>query len=255
MSIGLEVRLRRLLPPGGRRLFAVPMDHTVSMGPISGLEDLRAAAAALVRAGADLLIVTKGAVRQVAPELGPSTYLGVHLSASTELSPSPDRKIRVGSAGEAVRLGADLLSVQVNFGVEGEGAMLADLGAAVEEAHALGLPVLCMTYVKGARAASPSELQHAARAAADLGAGVVKVPYPGSPEALAALVRTTPVPVLLGGGLRLDDEHAALERIRRALDAGIAGLCAGRNLFQREPVGPFARAVADLVHGARSGPS
>jgi DhnA family fructose-bisphosphate aldolase class Ia len=252
VSIGLELRLRRLLPPGGRRLFAVPLDHSVSMGPISGLESSALAARELVRAGVDLLIVTKGAVRQVLPELAPSTALGVHLSASTGLSPNPDRKRVVGSAAEAVALGADLLSVQVNFGVEGEEEMLADLGATVEGAHALGLPVLCMTYVKGARPADAPALAHAARATADLGADLVKVPYPGSDAALQQLVDTTPVPVLLGGGIRMDDERVALDRIRGALTTGIAGLCAGRNLFQRAPVEPFARAVAALVHTPRA---
>lgn len=248
MTSGLDLRLRRLLPPSGRRLFAVPLDHSVSMGPIAGLESSGRAARELVRAGADLLIVTKGSVRQVVPELLPSTALGVHVSASTGLSPAPDLKRLVGTAAEAVALGADLLSVQVNFGVEGEGQMLADLGTAVDGAHGLGLPVLCMTYVKGDRAAETGALAHAARASADLGADLVKVPHPGTIEALRQLVRTTPVPVLLGGGIRMDDERAALDRIRQAMETGIAGLCAGRNLFQREPIEPFARSVGELVH-------
>ncbi|MCI4346241.1 MAG: hypothetical protein L3K07_05760 [Thermoplasmata archaeon] len=254
MTDGVELRLRRLLPPGGRRLFSVPLDHSVSMGPIAGLERTRTVARELVRAGVDLLIATPGAVREILPELAPSTLLGVHLSVSTSLSPEPDRKRLAGSAQEAVRLGGDLLSVQVNFGVAGEGEMLVALGEAVESGHALGLPVLCMSYVKGEHRGTPEELQHAARASADLGADLVKVSHPGSPEALRRLVESTPVPVLLGGGIRLDDEAAALERIAGALAAGVSGICFGRNLFQREPLEPFARRVGELVHAAGTGP-
>ncbi|MCI4362957.1 MAG: hypothetical protein L3K13_01445 [Thermoplasmata archaeon] len=243
-----------MLPRGGRRLFSVPLDHSVSMGPIDGLESTRSVARELVRSGVDLLIATPGAVREIIPQLAPSTLLGVHLSASTSLSPEPDRKRLAGSAQEAIRLGADLLSVQVNFGVAGEGEMLVALGEAVESGHALGLPVLCMSYVKGERRGTPEELQHAARASADLGADLVKISYPGSTEALRQLVRSTPVPVLLGGGVRLDDEVAALERIGAALGAGVAGICFGRNLFQREPLEPFARRVGELVHSAGTVP-
>ena len=246
---GKELRLRRLFPPARRGLFAVPLDHSVSMGPIDGLEATRSVAEALQRGGADLLIVTKGAVREVVPVLGPSTLLGVHLSASTSLSSAPDAKVLVGTAAEAVALGADVLSVQVNFGPPQEGEMLRDLGVAVDQARLLGLPVLCMTYVKRGGPTTAEELRHAARAVADLGADIVKTSYPGSAEAMRALVRTTPVPVLLGGGLKQESEAQYLEEVRTAMAAGAAGICAGRNLFQRPDPAPFALRVATLVHG------
>jgi fructose-bisphosphate aldolase/2-amino-3,7-dideoxy-D-threo-hept-6-ulosonate synthase len=247
---GKELRLRRIFPVGARRLFAVPLDHSVSMGPIEGLESTAAAAEAMQRAGADLLIVTKGAVREVAPVLGPSTLLGVHVSASTGLGATVNRKVKVGTAAEAVGLGADLLSVQVNFGVAEEPEMLRELGEAVDECRALGLPLLCMTYVKTPGAPTPDQLRHAARASADLGADIVKTSYPGTPAEFRSLVERTPVPVLIGGGIRVEDEEEFLLLIRASLEAGGAGICIGRNLFQRRPVEAFARRVAAVVHGS-----
>lgn len=246
---GTQLRLKRIFPGGDHRLFAVPLDHSVSMGPIDGLEATGPAVRELQEAGADLFVVTKGAARDVVPVLGPRTLLGIHVSASTSLGPSPNRKVLVARAEEAVALGADLLSVQVNFGVAEEGDMLADLGTAVDQCRLLGLPLLCMTYVKGATAPAPVELQHAARAAADLGADIVKTSYPGSPEAFRELVRTTPVPVLIGGGARLDSEEAIVRVVTDCVGAGGAGICIGRNLFQRRPVGPLARRVAAILHG------
>ena len=247
---GKTIRLRRLFPTPGRRLFSVPLDHALSMGPIDGLEELAPLARELVEGGADLLIVTKGAVRELAPALGPSTLLGVHVSASTSLGPTSQHKRLVGTAAEAVGLGADLLSVQVNFGVPEEGDMLTDLGSAADQCRQLGLPLLCMAYVKKTGGGSPDELRHAARSAAELGADVVKTSYPGSVEEFRKLCRTTPVPVLIGGGVRLDDEGAFLRLVEESIGAGGAGICIGRNLFQRRPVGPLARRVANLLHGA-----
>jgi DhnA family fructose-bisphosphate aldolase class Ia len=250
MSSGTSLRLRRLFPRPDRLLFSVPLDHSVSMGPIDGLEATRPVAEALQEAGADLFIVTKGAVRDVAPILRPPTLLGVHLSASTSLGPSSDRKVIVGTPAEAAGLGADLVSVQVNFGSSEEGAMLQDLGSVVDGCRALGLPLLCMAYVKKPGAApTPEELRHACRAAADLGADIVKTSSPGGVEELRRLVRTTPVPVLLGGGAKADDEASFLELVRQTVEAGAAGICIGRNLFQRHPLGPLARNVARILHG------
>jgi len=247
---GKSIRLRRLFPTSGRRLFSVPLDHALSMGPIDGLEELAPLAQELQDGGADLLIVTKGAVRELAPVLRPSTLLGVHVSASTSLGPTSHHKRLVGTAAEAVGLGADLLSVQVNFGVAEEGEMLADLGTAADQCRQLGLPLLCMAYVKKGNAGTADELRHAARAAADLGADIVKTSYPGSLEEFRKLCRTTPVPVLIGGGVRLDDEAAFLRLVEESVQAGAAGICIGRNLFQRRPVAPLARRIATLLHGS-----
>jgi fructose-bisphosphate aldolase / 2-amino-3,7-dideoxy-D-threo-hept-6-ulosonate synthase len=246
---GKTIRLKRLFPNAKRRLFSVPLDHPFSMGPIDGLEELAPLAEELQEGGADLLIVTKGAVRELAPILRPSTLLGIHVSASTSLGPTSNHKRLVGTAAEAVSLGADVLSVQVNFGVAEEGDMLSDLGVAVDQCRQLGLPLLCMAYVKKTNGGTPDEIRHAARAAADLGVDIVKTSYPGSPEEFARLCRTTPVPVLIGGGVRLDDEAAFLRIVEDSIRSGGGGICIGRNLFQRRPVAPLARRIATLLHG------
>jgi DhnA family fructose-bisphosphate aldolase class Ia len=251
MGSGTAIRLRRLFPEPSRRLFAVPLDHSVSMGPIDGLEAAAPLAEVLQGAGADLLIVPKGAVREVAPVLRPPMLLGVHVSASTSLGPASHRKVLVGTAEEAVALGADLLSVQVNFGVPEEGEMLRDLGVASDGCRSLGLPLLCMAYVKKPTGnATPEELRHACRAAADLGADVVKTSYPGTPDELRRLTQTTPVPVLLGGGAKADDDASFLRFVRDVVGSGAAGICIGRNLFQRRPLLPLATEVARLLHGS-----
>ncbi len=255
---GRALRLRRLFPPSGRRLFAVPLDHSVTLGPIEGLEEIGGLAGELVAAGADLLIVPKGAVDRVVPHLGPRTLLGIHLSASTGLGPAPDHKVLVGSPAEAAALGADVVSVQVNFGTPGEAAMLEALGRTADGCRAAGVPLLCMAYVKGPRPPRPEELRHAARAAADLGADVIKTSHPGDPAEFRRTVATTPVPILVSGGESAPDGEGA-EGVLRFIDAslaeGAAGICIGRRLFQQRPRGPFLRRVEERVHADRDRPA
>jgi DhnA family fructose-bisphosphate aldolase class Ia len=249
---GKSIRLRRIFPDPTRHLFAVPLDHSVSLGPIDGLERPAELARTLQDGGVDLLLVTKGTVRDVAPVLRPTTLLGVHLSASTSLGPRPNSKVLVGTAAEAVQLGADLVSVQVNFGAEDEGNMLSDLGVAVDQCRSVGMPLLCMAYVKKPEPPSPTEIRHVCRAAADLGADIVKTSYPGSEEEFRRLVATTPVPVLLGGGERIGAEPALYERVRESVRVGARGICFGRNLFQRRGLTRVARRVAGILHGTGS---
>ncbi len=246
---GKNLRLKRLFPNERRKLFSVPLDHSVSMGPIDGLEQVAPLAKELQDAGVDLLVVTKGTVREIAPLLAPTTLLGVHISASTSLGPGSEHKVLVGSAAEATGLGADVLSVQVNFGVPEEGGMLEDLGRVVDQCRVLGLPLMCMTYVKKANGGTPEEIRHASRAVADLGADIVKTSYPGSKAEYRRLIETTPVPVLLGGGARTEDPDILLRLTRETVEVGAGGICIGRNLFQRKPVSRLAQEVAAILHG------
>ncbi len=243
-TYGKTIRLRRLFPDPGRRLFSVPLDHAVTMGPIDGLEQLAPLAEELQDAGADLLIVTKGAVREVAPVPAPTTLLGIHVSASTSLGPGAEPEgLGRRRAAEAVGLGADLLSVQVNFGVPEEPEMLTDLGVAADQCRQLGLPLLCMAYVKKESGGTADELRHAARAAADLGADIVKTSYPGSLEEFTRLCRTTPVPVLIGGGVRVEPES---EFLRLVEESGQGR--GSRNMHRSEPLPAPSRRVARPAH-------
>ena len=245
---GKELRLRRLFPGPRARLFAVPLDHSLSVGPIAGLAQLGATAAALQEGGARCLIVHKGAVRTVREALLPSTLLGIPLSTSTSLAPDTGRKRIAGSVREAVRLGGDLVSVQVNFGDPAEGEMLEGLGHMAEECEDLGMPLLVMAYVKQKGKEYDEEaLAHACRAVADLGADIVKTNFPGI-EGFRRVVASTPVPLLVGGGSKAEREEDFLRLVRDALTAGARGLCIGRNLFQASDVVGAARRVADILN-------
>src|SRR6266545_7783562 len=92
-SIGKEIRIRRVLV-GGKALI-VAMDHGVSSGPVSGLEDIRKAVANVAKGGATAVVLHKGAVRFAKDYFDEKLALILHLSASTSLSARADRKVLV----------------------------------------------------------------------------------------------------------------------------------------------------------------
>lgn len=215
----------------------LPLDHGVSVGPIPGFADPVAAAAVAADGGATCVAVHKGLLRHVAPHKG---RLGVllHLSASTDLGPDPLDKRLVASVAEAARRGCDGVSIHVNFGSPTEGRQLEDAGRVADACDEHGIPLVTMAYVRGPQVRDPFDpraVAHAARAAAELGADAVKVPYTRD---FRDVVQGCPVPILVAGGpLRAAFADVAAD-LKSARAAGAAGCSIGRNVLQqRDPRG------------------
>jgi fructose-bisphosphate aldolase/2-amino-3,7-dideoxy-D-threo-hept-6-ulosonate synthase len=247
-SIGKEIRMRRILV-GGRALL-VAMDHGVSSGPIAGLEDIRKAVSNVAKGGATGIVLHKGSVRFAKDYLDERLALVLHLSASTEVGPHPDRKVLVTEVEEAIALGADAVSVHVNLGGEDDDRMLGDLGSVASACGRFGMPLLAMMYPRGESVTNPFDVdvvKHVARVGAELGADVVKTVYTGSPDTFREVVRGCPVPVLVAGGPKLDSERSVLELVQGSLAAGAAGVSFGRNIFQAKDPIQMTRSIARML--------
>ena len=232
---GKETRLRRLYRHSDR-LLIVPMDHGVSIGAVDGLKNVAATVHAVFEGKADAVIVHKGLTRYLTDLVSPADgEIIIHLSASSNLSPEPNRKELVSSVQHALRLGATAVSVHVNLGGPHEPAMLRDLGAVAEECDYWGMPLLAMMYVREGDPGGefdPAKIAHAARVAEELGADLVKVNYTGSPETFRQVTSSVRIPVLIAGGPKMGSTEELLAMIQGALQAGAGGVSIGRNVFQ-----------------------
>jgi len=246
-----KIRLERIINPRTGKTVIVPMDHGVTLGPISGIHRIQEAVAAATMGGADAVVLHKGMVKAIGSAFDPSLGLIVHLSASTNLSPEPLKKFLVSSVEEAVRLGADCVSVHVNIGNKHEKGMLRDLSKVASEAEAWGIPLLAMMYPRGEKVKNeydPALVAHAARLAAELGADIVKVSYTGDRESFRDVVEGTPAPIVIAGGPRMDSDRAILSMVRDAMTAGARGTSIGRNVFQHPDPALMCRAIHSIVH-------
>lgn len=242
---GKTLRLEQLFA-SGRRLFAVPMDHGTSIGPVPGLQDPAAMARQVCDGGADAVIVHKGQARRIAQAGIPNCILIVHLSASTDLAPDPNSKQMVSTTEHAIRLGATAVSVHVNLGSQDEKEMLRDLGRTAEQCDMWGIPLLAMMYVRDGDRQSehnPVKVAHAARVAEELGADIVKVNYTGTIESFAGVVAGVKIPVVIAGGPKSDSLRDLLYTVRDATSAGARGVALGRNVFQAPHPADTARLV------------
>ncbi|MGB3458352.1 MAG: 2-amino-3,7-dideoxy-D-threo-hept-6-ulosonate synthase [Halobacteriota archaeon] len=251
MGIGKRIRTERIVDRNSGRSVIVPMDHGVSSGPIYGLTDMRVAVNAIADGGANAVLVHKGIVIAGHRGYGKDIGLIIHLSASTSLGPDPLNKVIVATVEEAMRLGADAVSMHVNVGAESESEMLEDLGETAMVCEEWGMPLLAMMYPRGEKVESEHAVEmvkHVARVGAELGADVIKTNYTGDPDTFKDVIRSCPVPVIIAGGPKANTDAEVLKMVEDAVAAGAAGVSIGRNVFQHPNPADMTRAICKVVH-------
>lgn len=251
MMLGKAIRSERIFDRNTRRTIIVPMDHGVTVGPIYGLVDLKGTVNQIAEGGANAVLMHKGLPRCTHRGAGRDVGLIIHLSASTSLSPTPNAKTLVGTVEDALKLGADGISVHVNLGDETEREMLQALGEVTSRATEWGMPVLAMMYARGPRIAdeyAPEAVRHCARVGEELGADIVKVAYTGDAESFATVAESCCIPVVIAGGPKLDSTRDLLQMVHDSIQAGGSGLSVGRNVFQHRNVPLLLKALNGIVH-------
>lgn len=248
---GKMIRMERIIDRNSGKMVIIPMDHGTTMGPIKGLENMKETVDKMVKGGANAILLHKGIVGAGHRGRGKDIGLIVHLSGSTTMSPDPNTKVLVCTVEEAIRLGADAVSVQVNLGAETETEMLRHLGQVSKVCQDWGMPLLAMMYTRGKKIDSEFNVKfvkHAARVGAELGADIVKVNYTGSPQTFRQVTRGCPVPVVIAGGEKVETDMDLFQMVEGALAGGAAGVSIGRNAFQhRDPV-KIVRVIVKMVH-------
>ena len=253
--IGKEIRLERIIDRNSRKTVIIPMDHGVTVGPIDGLADMRTTVSKVVAGGANAILIHKGIVRAGHRGTGKDVGLIIHLSAGTSISPDPNAKELVCSVEEAMKLGADAVSVHINLGAETDKEMLAQLGYVSERCLEWQMPLVAMMYTRGKKIKNEfdvNNVKHAARVGAELGADIVKVPYTGSVDSFTEVVQGCPVPVVIAGGEKMDSDEDIFKMVEDALKAGAAGVSIGRNAFQHEKPDKMIEALSKMVHEGAS---
>jgi fructose-bisphosphate aldolase/2-amino-3,7-dideoxy-D-threo-hept-6-ulosonate synthase len=250
-TIGKSIRMERIFDRNTGNSIIIPMDHGVGAGPIEGLKNLQEAVNKVAEGGANAVLGHMGLAKHGHRGYGHDVGLIIHLSASTFLSLDPNHKVLVTTVEEAIKVGADAVSVHINVGAEDECEMLQGLGYVAGKCDEWGIPLLAMMYPRGKKVRSEYDVdavKHTARVGAELGADIIKTNYTGSPETFKEVVDGCPVPVIIAGGPKVESEQELLQMIEGSLEAGGRGVAIGRNVFQaKDPTG-LVQKIAKIVH-------
>ncbi|MCD4801009.1 MAG: 2-amino-3,7-dideoxy-D-threo-hept-6-ulosonate synthase [Methanococcoides sp.] len=250
-EIGKRIRIERIMHRDSRNMVIIPMDHGMSDGPIRGVIDIADSINKVAEGGANAILMQKGMVYHGHRGYGHDVGLIVHMSASTSLGPDPNDKVLVCKVEEAMKMGADAVSIHVNIGSETESEQLKKLGSVAEQCDEWGIPLLSMMYPRGKNITDPHDPQmvaHAARVGAELGSDVIKTVYTGDVDSFREVVDGCPVPVVIAGGPKTETDQEFLEMISGAMEAGARGVAIGRNVFQHPDPIKMTKAITQIVH-------
>lgn len=229
----------------------VPMDHGLTVGPIKGIEkDLGEIVNKIALGGANAVLGHIGIPLYAHRGYGPDIGLILHLSGSTSISPDSNYKVLVNTVLEAVKLGADGVSIHINIGTKSDPEMLETLGRVSRECREFGMPLLAMMYPRGENIEDEYDVEVvkiAARVAAELGADIVKTNWTGDPDSFKEVVNGCMAPIIIAGGEK-SGIKGILEITKQSIEVGGSGVAYGRNVFQAEDPTKVVRALYLIVH-------
>jgi len=227
---GLSVRLARIVADE-RPVIIAALDAPVFQGPTGRLSESAELVADLIDGGIDGILAFPGFHSRFVP---PEARIGriVNITASSLLD-RPTNKVAIAGPDLVQHLGGDAAGVHLNLGDRTGVDALRLAGRLVSECRLARIPSLVAAYTPDRDFNSePDAAIHAARAAADLGAAVVKVPPLAELAAMSRLVDVlAPTPVVIAGG-PVASEDEAIHIAERARKSRAAGLCFGRAFFE-----------------------
>ena len=247
---GKNIRTERIIDRRTGNAVIVPMDHGISIGPIDGIIDMKKTVNAVSEGGATAVLMQKGLIPYGHRTKGHDVGLILHLSASTNIGSTSNSKVLVATVEEAIKLGADAVSIHVNLGAESEPQMLSDMGKVSRDCAEWGMPFLVMAYARGPSVKDqydPETVAHCARVATEMGADLIKVSYTGDVDSFRRVVKGALAPVLIAGGPKMDSDMDILNMVCDSMEAGGRGVSIGRNIFQHKDPKAMTRAISGIV--------
>jgi DhnA family fructose-bisphosphate aldolase class Ia len=242
--------------PFGRSVF-VALDHGLHWGVYEGFEDPGALLDRVLDAGPDGVLGSVPFLRRYRERLDAHDAYTIGtldlLYDSTLPGESENAEIhtQVFEAEEAAQV-ADAAKMALVYGREDTGVLQSNVEAvasAARDCREAGIPLIVEPTLWGQRIDDefdPDYLGHANRLAFELGADILKSPYPQS--GFEDIVDNAPQPVYIAGGPAADTDREVLEMVRGACDRGALGVMFGRNIWQRPNPGAIIKAFKRIVH-------
>lgn len=246
--VGKTRRLNRLFVGEQKRCLMSPLDHGGWLGPVKGIDNPQQIVAAVIKGGANALLISPGFYKAVAPIVPPSTAIVLRLSLTAGLSQQGTQETPIASLETALRMDADAIAVSVFFGREGDIDIYRWLASLVDASQRYNMPVVAEMMPPGDRFFDGEAVAHAARIGMEIGADVIKTNYSGDIESFKQVVTAAPVPIIIAGGPKSDDS-ATVQMVRDAVSAGAAGVAIGRRVWQADD----PQAVTAQIHSALFG--
>jgi DhnA family fructose-bisphosphate aldolase class Ia len=250
MNTGKKIRMGSIFRKTTGSTVIIAADHGGIAGPLQGIDDPKKLLGDCVQGGADGVLTTRGFARAAGDEWEKSTSLILRLSGGFTVLGGKFEEEIISSVETALLYGACAAAVTVKFGHEREGEFIRRASLLADECERWGMPIMieAKAVSKNHETNDVAAIKLAARAAAEIGADIVKTSYTGDPDSFGEVVEGCPVPIVILGGDKKDDWKTSFTDVFDAMQAGAKGIAMGRNIWQQKNVCTIIEAMTGIVH-------
>lgn len=181
--------------------------------------------------------------------------LSLLLKCSNYSPVQPTSDVIFGDVEEAVRMGADAVSIGAMMLGDHQAEQVREIGRISKECASLGMPLIGHIYPKGESVAPEDRtawknIAYCCRAGAELGVDIIKTTYTGTPESMAKVVEAVPAAtrVVIQGGDACKTLDDYLQMTRDAMDCGVGGVTMGRFVWEYRDVTALVVALRKIIH-------
>ena len=257
-----ELRLRRLFNPEYGRSIIIPIDHGYYLGNTKGLEDPFSIMQILLEEEVDATILTYGLAKitneYFTSKHAPARILAIDNAILSNIpgNPSEFLDFELGvSVEQALKSGFDVIKVLLIWGLDPAIQMkeIKEISHLVSQCDNWEIPLMIEPLLLGSHIPKdqrndPQLIAHASRIAVELGADILKIPYPGNREQFSTIVERSRVPVLILGGADMETPAEMFRTARESVQAGGRGIVFGRSVWQNGQIRELIRGLKDAVY-------
>lgn len=253
--LGKQVRMSRLVNPKSNKMMAITVDHAISRGiaPMTGLHQIQSTIDKIVAGRPDALTLTKGIAESCMWNNAGKVSMLMKISSYSPVSPTED--VVFGTVDEAIRMGADAVSMGCMTLGDFQNEQFAAIGRTAEECMRKGMPLIGHVYPKGEsvpvdKRTAWENIAYCVRSACELGMDIVKTTYTGDPDSMAKVISTVPSSfrVVIQGGDACKTLDDYLQMTRDAMDCGVGGVTMGRFVWDYKDVTALVIALRYIIH-------
>ena len=258
METGKALRIRRFFRKG--KTVIIPLDHGVYSGPVKGIEDPRKLVEVISQSEADGILVTPGILMKIKDVIGNLAVVLRIDGTSTRLGSHLERMELISTVETALKLGVDMVAINVFVGTENEDILLKKLGIVSTVCLDWGMPLMAemipasiLYHHFGKKDSNNTDITEdiklVARLGAEIGADVIKTHYTGSIESFKEVIDTATVPIVIAGGPKVSSDEEFIKLVEEISISGASGICIGRNIWQAKDPKKMLETVCTLIHG------
>lgn len=253
--LGKEVRMSRLVNPKSNKMMAITVDHATSRGiaPLTGLHHIQDTIDKIILGRPDAMTLTKGIAEHCMWNHAGEVAMLMKISNYSPVAPTRDTVF--GTVDEAIRMGADAVSMGCMTLGDFQGEQFEAIGRVSEECMRKGMPLIGHVYPKG-ESVKPEDrtawenIAYCVRSACELGMDIIKTTYTGDPDSMAKVVATVPSTfrIVIQGGDACKTLDDYLQMTREAMDCGVGGVTMGRFVWDYKDVTALVIALRYIIH-------